>query len=53
MQASWSTPWAWIRTSRVLRLPKEAVHVPESGVTFYVHTDDPKPTLAKIEWLGG
>ena len=23
------------------------------GVTFYVHTDDPKATLAKIEKLGG
>ena len=23
------------------------------GVTFYVHTDDPKGTLAKIEKLGG
>ncbi|HEY6875910.1 MAG TPA: VOC family protein [Candidatus Dormibacteraeota bacterium] len=23
------------------------------GVTFYIHTDDPKATLAKIEKLGG
>ncbi|HET7465123.1 MAG TPA: VOC family protein [Candidatus Dormibacteraeota bacterium] len=23
------------------------------GVTFYIHTDDPKATLAKIETLGG
>jgi uncharacterized protein len=23
------------------------------GVTFYVHTDDPKATLAKVEKLGG
>ena len=25
----------------------------QGGVTFYVHTDDPKATLAKIEKLGG
>jgi len=23
------------------------------GVTFYIHTDDPKATLAKVEKLGG
>jgi len=25
----------------------------QGGVTFYIHTDDPKATLAKIEKLGG
>lgn len=31
----------------------EAQQGSQGGVTFYVHTDDPKATLAKIEKLGG
>ena len=31
----------------------DAQHGSQGGVTFYIHTDDPKATLAKIEKLGG